>query len=215
MNLDWNDSKILLPKTRDVLDKLANCDILKDFTFIGGSALAFYVQHRQSEDLDFFTWLPSLDKTKIQNTLLSKFNNVHLLTDTPKQQDWLVDGVKVSFFSDDLLALEENRFQLRGNIFIGSIEILAAMKVNTLFLRAKFRDYYDLYALAQKGWAVRRLFENACHFFPNINQKLFQIALIYTDDIEEDSIIHLKPIFKKNKKQISAYFEKALERWLR
>jgi predicted nucleotidyltransferase component of viral defense system len=42
-----------------VLDRLRTENVLKDFYLAGGTALAgFYLGHRLSEDLDFFTTLP-------------------------------------------------------------------------------------------------------------------------------------------------------------
>ncbi|QIV94840.1 nucleotidyl transferase AbiEii/AbiGii toxin family protein [Allofrancisella frigidaquae] len=47
----------LLPKTRQLLLRLIDtCDFLKDYVFVGGSALALHICHRKSEDLDFFTY---------------------------------------------------------------------------------------------------------------------------------------------------------------
>lgn len=40
--------------------------------------------------------------------------------------------------------VDNNKFHL------ATLEQIAAMKVNVLFLRAKYRDYYDLYFLAKE-----------------------------------------------------------------
>jgi hypothetical protein len=44
----------LLNNTIKVLNKLIKFDIMKKFVLVGGSALALYLCHRKSEDLDFF-----------------------------------------------------------------------------------------------------------------------------------------------------------------
>ena len=213
MKADWKNSRVLLPKTLDVLEKLSSLAFLSDYTFIGGSALAFYLSHRQSEDLDFFTWLPSIDKLLIKNSLTAIFEESHLVVDTEKQQDWLVDGVKITFFANNWDGLKQ-RERLKENLFIGSLPLLTATKINTLFLRAKFRDYYDLYALNKKGISIASIFEDAFSFFPTINRKLFQMALIYTKDIQEDDIAYLKPEFKVKKEGISKHFEKEIAKWI-
>lgn len=46
----------LLDSTREVLLELVKNDYLKNFVLVGGSALALYLCHRFSEDLDFFTY---------------------------------------------------------------------------------------------------------------------------------------------------------------
>ncbi len=46
----------LLPDTKQVLLHLAAMPLFQNFTFVGGSALAVYLGHRLSEDIDLFTW---------------------------------------------------------------------------------------------------------------------------------------------------------------
>ena len=85
------------------------------------------------------------------------------------------------------------------------------MKVNTLFLRAKYRGYYDLYFLAKTVLSLKEIFECSLGVVEGINFKLFAIALVYIDDIEEDdNILHLEPKVDINKKEIRAYFEEEL-----
>lgn len=48
--------KFLTDKTQLVFNSLAEHKIIIEFTFVGGSAIAYHLQHRLSEDLDFFTW---------------------------------------------------------------------------------------------------------------------------------------------------------------
>ena len=51
----------LLPKTKALLLELEKTsDFLNNFTLVGGSAIALYLCHRKSEDLDFFTLSDSL-----------------------------------------------------------------------------------------------------------------------------------------------------------
>lgn len=214
MKPDWKNSNVLLPKTLEVLERLSHLPLLTDYTFIGGSALAFYLAHRQSEDLDFFTWLPTIDKTSIRKTLTENFKDLHLISDSDKQQDWTVEGVKVTFFANNWEGLKQNE-NLKSFLNIGTLPLLIATKINTLFLRAKFRDYYDLYALNKKGVSIDAIYEYAFEFFPTLNHKLFQMALIYTDDILEDDIAYLKPQYKVKKQTISKHFEKEITKWLK
>lgn len=51
---------ILMPFQRRFLEAFAKTALKKDFFLTGGTALAhFYLQHRLSEDLDFFTEIPN------------------------------------------------------------------------------------------------------------------------------------------------------------
>jgi len=86
------------------------------------------------------------------------------------------------------------------------------MKVNVLFLRAKYRDYYDLYFLAKEAMSLRKIFECSLNILEGINYKLFCVALVYTEDIEDDDISYLEPIEKISKEKIRLFFEKRVNR---
>ena len=98
----------LLPKTKEVLIELSRAEFMQDYTFVGGSALSCYLQHRLSEDLDFFTWNQTAD---IEN-LLTTLNNDYLkiINRSNQQVDLLYKGVKITFFSNkwDLLKLSRS-----------------------------------------------------------------------------------------------------------
>ena len=87
------------------------------------------------------------------------------------------------------------------------------MKVNTLFLRAKFRDYYDLYVINKETFSIEELFETGKKFMPELTMKLFQTSLVYTKDIAEDSIHHLAPKHQISIAEIAEHFQKEIEKW--
>jgi predicted nucleotidyltransferase component of viral defense system len=120
----------------------------------------------------------------------------------------LLDGVKVTFFNAKWNFLKPKKI----NIFnLASIEQISAMKVNSLFLRAKFRDYYDLYFIAKKKITIKEIFDCSLNIVDGINFRLFAVALIYIDDIEDDNIEHLEPIEKLDKIQIRDFFQNKLK----
>ena len=205
-NLDY-----LLPKTKRILEILSNSNIkfLDKFVLVGGSALALHLRHRQSEDLDFFTYYNYFDKERIFG-VMNYFDQKEILNETNDQIDMLLDGVKVTFFNSKWSFLKPESIA-NQKINIATIENIAGMKVNTLFLRAKFRDYYDLYAISKK-MDIKQIYENAKKVVTGINFKLFSVAIIYTDDIEDDNIEHLNPIYNISKKEISDYFVELLKR---
>ena len=132
----------LLDKTRDVLDELTEtAPFLYHYSLVDGSALSLYLCHRKSEDLDFFTYGDTFDRRAILE-YVQRFNHSEVLNDNSDQLDLLLNGVKVTFFNAKWRFLEPDKiYQLN----IASLESIAAMKTNVLFLRAKYRDYYDLY----------------------------------------------------------------------
>jgi hypothetical protein len=47
------------PETEKLLKEFSEYKELNDFAFVGGSALSYYLKHRFSEDIDFFSFSSS------------------------------------------------------------------------------------------------------------------------------------------------------------
>lgn len=205
--------KALLPSTELVLTKLSKLPLLHNFTLVGGSALAIYENHRQSEDLDFFTWHKTLPIEEIlQEIETNLFENVKIIDLSPTQINLLLDEIQVTFFANGWNELQKREILL-NNAHIAQIETLAIMKVNTLFLRAKFRDYYDLYTLNKTRFSLEQLYIMAIEKIPNLQKSLFQKALIFTNDIIDENIQYLNPKYKISLTEIANHFEKEIKLW--
>ncbi|MFZ1342105.1 nucleotidyl transferase AbiEii/AbiGii toxin family protein [Thiothrix eikelboomii] len=203
LNLDY-----LLVKTKTVLlELIKTAPFLQNYVLVGGSALALHLCHRQSEDLDFFTYADSFQKQDILH-YLKHFKHTEVLNDNTDQLDLLIDGVKVTFFNAQWAFLRPSTV---GTLNVASLEAIAAMKTNTLFLRAKYRDYYDLYCLVKHGMSIKGIFTAAQGMVDGISYKLLCIALLYIDDIEDDNIAYLQPKEVVSKQQIRAFFEKNIQ----
>ncbi len=202
LNLDY-----LLVKTKAVLLELINtAPFLQSYVLVGGSALALHLRHRHSEDLDFFTYADNFQKQDILR-YLKHFKQTEVLNDNADQLDLLVDGVKVTFFNAKWEFLRPTNI---GKFNVASLQAIAAMKTNTLFLRAKYRDYYDLYCLVKHGMSIKDIFAAAQGVVAGISYKLLCIALLYIDDIADDNIAYLHPKEVVSKQQIRAFFEQNL-----
>ena len=202
----------LLPSTQRVLLKMIEeCSFLQKYVLVGGSALALYLCHRESEDLDFFTYSDSFDKKEIFD-YIQGFEKREILNQTDEQIDLLLDGVKVTFFNAQWEFLKPPKVE---KFNLSSLESIGAMKVNVMFLRAKYRDYYDLYFLLKEGMTLREMFEYSQNILDGISFKLFAVALLYIDDIEDDNIEHLEPKERISKEQIRDYFQSKLDRMVR
>ena len=197
----------LLPKTREVLIKLTENEYMSKFILVSGSALALHIKHRKSEDLDFFSYnLNTFDVKKIKE-LTKKFNG-KIVNISEEQIDILIDGVKITFFDAKWSFLRPKKIR---NFNLATLEQLAIMKTNVLFLRAKYRDYYDLYFLVQK-FGIKKIFEMSKNVIEGINFKLFAAALVYIDDIEDEDIEYLEPEQKLSLQDIQKFFEEELKR---
>ena len=204
---DLKNLNCLLPNTKILLLKMIkNSSFLSKYVLVGGSALALHICHRKSEDLDFFTYSNDFDKIEILS-FLQKFKSKEIINQTDEQIDLLLDGVKVTFFNAKWSFLKPKKINMFN---LATIEQIAAMKVNVLFLRAKYRDYYDMYFLVKK-FGIKKIYELSKDYLDGINFKLFATALIYIDDIEDENIAHLNPTYKLTLKQIRDFFEKELK----
>jgi len=206
---DLKNLKRLLPDTRVLLLELIDsCAFLYKYVLSGGSALALYMGHRQSENLDFFTYENSFNKQEIFE-YLNRFDNARILNQTHEQVDVLIGTVKVTFFNAKWSFLRPDK---PDQFNLATIESIAAMKVNVLFLRAKYRDYYDLYFLVKRCLDLKKVFECGLFIMPEISFKLFATALMYVDDIEDDAIDFLEPIEKLSKNKIRDFFQSELKK---
>ena len=206
---DLKNLKCLLPNTETLLLKMIDgCDFLEKYVLVGGSALSIHLCHRKSEDLDFFTYEDSFDKQEIF-AYIKTFENKEILNQTDEQIDVLLDGVKVTFFNAQWAFLKPMKIE---KFNLSSLEAIAAMKINVLFLRAKYRDYYDIYFLVKKSMSLRKMFECSLNVLEGINFKLFSVALLYTDDIEDDTIEYLEPVKDLSKEEIRDYFQLQLDK---
>jgi predicted nucleotidyltransferase component of viral defense system len=203
---DLKNLNFLLPKTREVLIKLIEYEYMSNFVLVGGSALALYMKHRKSEDLDFFTYEKDTFEAKKIKQIIKKFKG-KIVNISNEQIDVLINGVKVTFFDAKWSFLKPKKIQ---KFNLATLEQLAIMKTNVLFLRAKYRDYYDLYFLVQK-FGIKKVFEMSKNVLDGINFKLFAAALLYIDDIEDENIDYLEPEQKLSLIEIQKFFEEELK----
>ena len=203
---DLKNLEFLLPNTQKVLKKIIKDTYLSNFILVGGSALALHICHRKSEDLDFFTYRKDSFKS---NEIIKLVRSLHgeIVNISDEQIDCFIDGVKVTFFNAKWSFLKPKQIE---NFNLASLEQIAIMKTHTLFLRAKYRDYYDLYFLI-KRFGIRKVFNLSKDVLEGINFKIFSAALLYIEDIEDESIEHLQPTQKLSLEDIRKYFENELK----
>lgn len=201
---DLKNLNCLLPNTKILLLQMVDtCPFLEKYVLVGGSALSIHLCHRKSEDLDFFTYDDNFDIKEILE-YIKQFAHKEILNTTDEQIDLLLDGVKVTFFNARWKFLTPIN---KSNFHLATREQIAAMKVNVLFLRAKYRDYYDLYFLVKEGMSLKQIFAFSENIVEGITYKLFVVGLLYIDDVEDDDISYLEPKEKISKKNIRNFFE--------
>jgi len=203
----------LTGKTAKIFEELSEYAYLSGFTFVGGSALAYYLKHRLSEDLDFFSSEYALPVDT--DNFLNRMGKNHTLVTANASQSYLdvfVDDVKITLFANGWEALKNKRVKLMGNIFAADLDLLCAMKVHVLSLRAKYRDYYDLYLLNSERFSIEEMLSFAIRFIPGMTKKIFAMQLTYIADIEDENIAHLSPKRLVTLKEIQMHFEREIKK---
>jgi predicted nucleotidyltransferase component of viral defense system len=122
----------------------------------GGTALSeFYLQHRLSEDLDFFsenelvetdiaTWVQTTTKTLRTKVAFETLQGQLIYYFSFPNDTVMVD---FAYFPFPVLGKYKKYKQLR----IASIEDIAANKLQAILTRSRGRDYFDIYEIIKQN----------------------------------------------------------------
>ena len=170
---------------------------------------------RISEDLDFCVWQDRIGKklyevkwAKIEKFLESEFKNVSKDLLDLQQVNFLVDGVRLSFFVREKVNSRIIQDQnLLNNINYATVESIGAMKFELLQRRNNYRDYYDIYSILKEGFSINKLIDLALEY-SNYKLKLKSILSILSsaEKFKKDEGFELlKPKFKVTSFEIRDY----------
>ena len=133
----------------------SDIDYIRNWTLVGGTALSIHLQHRLSEDLDFFIEKNTLTQEKVHiekmiTTLEEQGYNCVLTHNNSQNLEYEIEGVKVTFFASGLKNLKSNCSAYK-NIEVASIKTIIAMKMEAIIsYRTKTRDFYDIYIISEQ-----------------------------------------------------------------
>ena len=145
---------------KEVLNKICNNEIFNnELYFVGGTALAYYLNHRISEDIDIASnkvlpyqqIIPSIIKLgaiKIQDENVTALRMAGLFPDEYMIK-FVLDNVKLEFFQANRPIQKEILSQSsyinfeNSNLKILDIKSLAKLKIVALIMRNKSRDLFD------------------------------------------------------------------------
>lgn len=175
--------KILTPLQVKVLEKIYKTDryteIAKEFFLTGGTALAaFYLHHRESIDLDFFSMTdkPFHSHRYLVNvmeqlsgdlncrlSILDSFFNYHKFELTDDKSKLLIDFTKDT--ADNI-----EHLNVIDGIKVSSIRDIAANKIRTITSRCDAKDFIDIYFMNQIGGIeLDSMIESAIKKQPSLN----------------------------------------------
>jgi biotin synthase-related radical SAM superfamily protein len=156
----------ITPETLETLTGLMQCQTLKDFYLVGGTALALQWGHRISDDIDMFRFTTEdVDGTLILDEIEGKFQNVSELSRQNYYLKLLINGVKI-----DLLRYKHPLItpiiEIDG-IRMLSPQDIAPMKLLAISNRGAKKDFYDLYFMFQQ-FSLEEMYQFSERKFGNV-----------------------------------------------
>jgi predicted nucleotidyltransferase component of viral defense system len=159
--MNWEKSKALTALKRDFIKRFAVRN--QDFFLTGGSALGiFYLEHRLSYDLDFFTSAPAVEWHLLENIVRGITADIHAecraLTASPDFHRYQIvrppESEILDFVIERIPQIDEKKNDFDG-VRVDTIREIMVNKICALIHRCELKDVLDLYYLQRHGYFVR------------------------------------------------------------
>jgi hypothetical protein len=166
-----------------LLLKLMRDEDFAKFYLVGGSALALYLGHRKSIDIDLFT-SEEFNEARISEHLEKNYNGYQINIDKGTVT-YSIEDIKVEFFLHpyDLLELPI-RFD---DIRICGLKDICAFKLNAISGRGSKKDFWDLAYLLDK-FSIEEQIDFFKLKYPRANLWHILKSLSYFEDAENENI---------------------------
>ncbi|MDP3795283.1 MAG: nucleotidyl transferase AbiEii/AbiGii toxin family protein [bacterium] len=171
----------------------------------GGTALALYVGHRQSVDLDFFTPERRIDELAIDQELTaatSQWRSSYRERGTIFGE---LAGAKISLVAYPFFQPSSERVRC-GTVHLLTPKDIAVMKIIAISQRGRKRDFVDLYWYCMNREPLVDIIKRAMRQYPGQERNINHIfkSLTYFADAEDEPMPEL--FFRTSWKDIRAYF---------
>lgn len=165
--------------TLELIHRMMNDEVLRDFNLVGGTALALMVGHRLSIDIDLFSQKP-FDS----GALAKHLNQEYSATNTKTMGNGVfcfIEDVKVDMLSHQYPLI--NPLEVIENIRMVSLEDIGAMKINAITGNGtRLKDYVDMYVLLEL-FPLKKLLDGFENKYPNVSKEIAVRALNYHSEI--------------------------------
>ena len=210
----------MLSNIKKLLLKFSKEPLFENFYFVGGTALAFYLNHRISYDIDFISD-NKLDVNRLfafnityngkfipdKNESVFKINTGNDLKEY--KMTFNINGIKLEFFypndSVRLAILEKYKknYQIINGIKVLPIIAIAELKLLALFRRKKIRDLFDVYVLLNERIIDIDLIDKFCAM------EYDRTFIEYIESFKDDKTESLD--FEKNNKYYEILYNLSFE----
>ena len=152
--------RVISPIQERILHLFGEAEESSSFYLTGGTALAhFYLKHRKSNDLDFFTSMEELiepfsrrleEKLRSDGMAVERRRGVQSFVELSAQQG--SEATLIHLAQDAPFRFEPTRtFPEYAGLNVDGLADIAPNKLLALFGRATLRDFIDVYTLIQEG----------------------------------------------------------------
>jgi Nucleotidyl transferase AbiEii toxin, Type IV TA system len=142
---------------QSLLYELAGIRLINNHFFLtGGTALSvFYLFHRTSEDLDFFT-INYAELANVSDMLRRTYqDNLSIIQSSPMFLSCLINGVKVDFVIDPMSETNEPydyTLKTGKTLKLDLIDNISSNKLTAMVSRFEIKDMIDFYFISKAFW---------------------------------------------------------------
>jgi Nucleotidyl transferase AbiEii toxin, Type IV TA system len=176
-------TKVVEPKTLDLLRQIQSIHEFEDFRLVGGTALALLYGHRKSIDLDLFGQVKFAD-ISFEN-VLTGFESIKIINNREYIKQYFINDIKVDFVSYPYRWLK-NAIVAEG-IKLAALEDILAMKLAAITNRGTKKDFIDMYFLL-KEYSLDDMLSFYKEKYPDGSPFLVLKSLIYFNDAEDEEM---------------------------
>ena len=210
--------KGLAPYTQAIFEAVSNLECIKPYLLVGGTALSLQIGTRQSEDLDFMKWRTSKTENRevawfqIEKELASVGEIQHKDILDIDHVEFLVSGVKLSFYACPKYSPVNNPVNYLNNIRLADVRSIGAMKMEVMLRRSNFRDYYDIFSILKSGVSINDLISLALSYSGHKLKSKNLLAMLtnsnrFTRDVGFDQ---LQPVYSVTAQEIEEFIKFSL-----
>ena len=153
----------------------------KGFYLTGETALALHLGHRESIDLDMFSYKEFKNEEILEGLQSLGYSQIETVIDKLDEYTIFINSVKVTFLR---CPFQVNDIEKREKISITSPLTIGAMKAYALGRRGKWKDYVDMYILL-KEYMIEDIINEAKNIYGTLfSEKMFLQQLCYFKDID-------------------------------
>lgn len=210
--------KGLAPHTQCIFEAVSNLECIKPYWLVGGTALSLQIGTRQSEDLDFMKWRlsksenPEVDWYQIEKELstIGKIQHRDILD--IDHVEFLLDGVKLSFYSSPKFSPVRNAVHLLNNLKLADVKSIGAMKMEVMMRRSNFRDYYDIYSILKTSMPIKEMIALALEYSGHRLKSKNLLAILTNGNrfSRDANFEQLAPVYDVSPQEIEAFIKGCL-----